>query len=105
MVERGVKARAALAALVLALLAVPSTAGAREHFYYLDPSQIDLTVLLPPPPDVASAQARADEQQVATAVARAYPFGSISSRGSLRAYGIFLHAVGRAPDSRRSAFR
>jgi acid phosphatase (class A) len=94
--ERGVKARVALAALVLALLAVPSTAGAREHFYYLDPSQIDLTVLLPPPPDVASAQARADEQQVATAVA-ARTHSEVSQAEEASARTVFFYTPSVSP--------
>ncbi len=61
--------RAIALLLVLAALVVPMSAPAEQHFYYLNPSQLDLTHLLPPPPDVASAQALADEQQVAAAVA------------------------------------
>ncbi|HZV76907.1 MAG TPA: phosphatase PAP2 family protein [Candidatus Babeliales bacterium] len=60
----------ALAVLTL-LVAIFAPAGgsAQAKFYYLKPSQIDLTLLLPPPPDVASAQANSDEAQVAAAVA------------------------------------
>jgi acid phosphatase (class A) len=50
-----------------------ATTGAATHFYYLQPNAIDLTVMLPPPPDVASAQARSDELQVASAVAGRSP--------------------------------
>jgi acid phosphatase (class A) len=59
------------AALVVLLIAVltPASAGAEQHYYYLKPGQLDLTLLLPPPPDVATAQSRADEAQVAAAVA------------------------------------
>jgi acid phosphatase (class A) len=61
--------RSALLLALAAIAVVPAISGAAEHFYYLHPSQLDLTVLLPPPPDVASAQARSDEEQVAAAVA------------------------------------
>ncbi|MBV8531512.1 MAG: phosphatase PAP2 family protein [Candidatus Eremiobacteraeota bacterium] len=56
-----------LSTLAVLLATVPVRAD--ERFYYLKPNQIDLTALLPPPPDVASALARADEAQVAAAVA------------------------------------
>ncbi|HVN68755.1 MAG TPA: phosphatase PAP2 family protein [Candidatus Binatia bacterium] len=58
---------AALAALLVACATI--SASADQHFYYLNPAQIDLTVYLPPPPDLGSAQELADEQQVAAAVA------------------------------------
>jgi acid phosphatase (class A) len=57
-----------LLVLVAAMLAPPAIA-ADFRFYYLNPSQIDLTVLLPPPPDVNSPEEQSDEQQVAAAVA------------------------------------
>jgi acid phosphatase (class A) len=57
------------AALVVLLLAVLAPVGAGQRYYYLNPGRLDLTVLLPPPPDVATAQSRADEAQVAAAVA------------------------------------
>jgi acid phosphatase (class A) len=58
-------------ALAVALVTVVAPAAARsdQPFYYLNPAQLDLTALLPPPPDLTSAQGRADEQQVAAAVA------------------------------------
>lgn len=62
---------------LVALLFVTAIAAApvvsRGTLYYIQPGQIDLTVLLPPPPDVASAQARSDELQVASAVAARSP--------------------------------
>jgi len=62
--------RKAIATLVL-LVAAVAPAGARtdEPFYYLNPAALDLTVFLPPPPDVSSPMGRADEQQVAAIVA------------------------------------
>jgi acid phosphatase (class A) len=59
---------ASLILLVAAIAASPAT-RANQHFYYLKPGAPNLAVLLPPPPDVASAQARSDEAQVAAAVA------------------------------------
>lgn len=59
-----------LACLVALLVAaVPPAARTERQYYYLQPAQLDLTVLLPPPPDVASAQARADEAQLAQTLA------------------------------------
>jgi len=60
---------AALAALLALTSIAAAPLPAPGSFYYIRPGQIDLTVLLPPPPDVASAQARSDELQVAAAVA------------------------------------
>jgi acid phosphatase (class A) len=54
---------------VFATLVAASNAPAVSQYYYLDPHQIDLTMLLPPPPDMNSAQERLDQQQVASAVA------------------------------------
>jgi acid phosphatase (class A) len=62
------RASATLLVILVALL-VPASASTDGRFYYLDPGEIDLTVLLPPPPDVASADAKSDEAQVAAAVA------------------------------------
>jgi acid phosphatase (class A) len=59
---------AALVALLIAVLTAAS-AGAEEHYYYLNPAQLDLTLMLPPPPDVATAQSRADEADVAAVLA------------------------------------
>jgi acid phosphatase (class A) len=64
--------RLAVAVLLIASLA-PAVARSDQRFYYLNPKQIDLTALLPPPPDLGSAQARADEEQVAAAVAARSP--------------------------------
>jgi acid phosphatase (class A) len=54
---------------ILALAIVGAPARAEQPFYYLEPSQLDLTTLLPPPPDVASALAQSDEAQVAATLA------------------------------------
>ena len=59
-----------IALLFLLCAAVaPAATLAAQHYNYLKPGAPDLTVLLPPPPDVFSAQARADEAAVAAAVA------------------------------------
>ncbi|MGA8099630.1 MAG: phosphatase PAP2 family protein [Candidatus Cybelea sp.] len=59
----------ALLTLVFAVVAGPVAVGSSQHYYYLKTGAVDLTVLLPPPPDVASAQAHSDEAQVAAAIA------------------------------------
>jgi len=61
--------RIAAFVIVFAALAAPARAGDGTTFYYLHPSELNLTILLPPPPDVASAQESADEAEVAAAVA------------------------------------
>ncbi len=66
---RPVRAALFLVALLLALPAL----GADTRFYYLDPHRVDLTVLLPPPPDLDSSEQRADQEQVAAAVAARSP--------------------------------
>lgn len=67
-------------AILLTLLFAPSAVHAQSahvqfasHFYYLNPDQIDLTLILPPPPSATSAQARSDEAQVAAAIAARNP--------------------------------
>lgn len=60
----------ALLALLLAALCLRGAAKSEATLHYLAPGQIDLTVLLPPPPDADSPEQRADEQAVATSVAQ-----------------------------------
>jgi acid phosphatase (class A) len=69
---RNAGARAA-ALLVIFAIALPAGASTGTRFYYLQPNQLDLTELLPPPPDLGSPQARADEEEVAAAVAARSP--------------------------------
>ncbi len=59
---------AAFAALLCALIA-PQASHSQQTFFYLNPTTLDLTVFLPPPPDANSARGRSDEAQVAAAVA------------------------------------
>jgi acid phosphatase (class A) len=61
--------RAVLLIVFLAALCARGAAKTDADFHYLDPAQVDLTVLLPPPPDLASAQERSDETEVAAQVA------------------------------------
>jgi acid phosphatase (class A) len=61
--------RAVALLIMLAVVVSPAAAQSNRHYYYLKPDAIDLTVLLPPPPDVASAQARSDEAEVTATVA------------------------------------
>jgi acid phosphatase (class A) len=63
----------AAALLVMLAIALPAGAGTGAHFYYVQPNQLDLTELLPPPPDLGSPQARADEEEVAATVAARSP--------------------------------
>jgi acid phosphatase (class A) len=61
--------RAAIAGIALAASVCSPALAKGNGFYYLDPSQIDLTVLLPPPPNLGSPQALADEEKVAKTIA------------------------------------
>ncbi len=89
------KVRTIVVAVVLAMLFAPAGAGAKQHFYYLNPTQLDLTVLLPPPPDVASAQERADEEEVTSAVAaRTHSEISQAEENSARTVFFYTPSVG-----------
>lgn len=88
----------ALVFLLVALL--PAGAGAETRFYYLDPRQIDLTVLLPPPPEIMSVQERADEQAVADAVAARSPAQLYEAEAtSMRSVFFFSRSIGPGFDS------
>jgi acid phosphatase (class A) len=92
---------AALSALLVALL-VQANASAGPLFYYLAPRQIDLTALLPPPPNAPSAQERADEQQVAAAVMGRTPAQLFEAEeDSMRTVFFFSKSIGPGFDSTR----
>ena len=85
---------AVLFALLVALF-VPASASAGVHFYYLDPRQIDLTALLPPPPDPVSAQERSDEERVAAAVMARTPTELFEAEeDSMRIVFFFSKSIG-----------
>ncbi len=63
-VSRGFAKTALFLALFVAALCARGTAKTDTDFHYLDPTQVDLTILLPPPPDLGSAQAQEDEREV-----------------------------------------
>jgi acid phosphatase (class A) len=66
--------RVTVTALCLALIAVlPASAKPDNRYYYLQAEQIDLTILLPPPPDPNSLQEQADENKVAKIVSGRTP--------------------------------
>jgi acid phosphatase (class A) len=92
---------AVLVALLVALFE-PMGASAGVHFYYLDPRQIDVTALLPPPPDPVSAQERADEEQVAAAVMGRTPTELFEAEeDSMRTVFFFSKSIGPGFDSAR----
>src|SRR5579862_8439659 len=79
--------------LIASVVRAPAAAGAQ--FYYINPSEIDLTVLLPPPPDVASADERSDEVQVASAVAGRSPTQFLhAEEDSVRTVFFYERSVG-----------
>ncbi|HEY6325828.1 MAG TPA: phosphatase PAP2 family protein [Candidatus Cybelea sp.] len=81
----------ALAATALAPLSPQTPTG----YYYLDPRRIDLTVLLPPPPEAGSPEARADMQEVTAAVAARSPAQLLEAReASVRSVFFFAPSVG-----------
>jgi acid phosphatase (class A) len=67
--RRGFLAAAAAAALMLAALAPPVVAKTVAAPYYLPPADVDLTVLLGPPPDRNSPQEQSDEKKIAEVLA------------------------------------
>jgi acid phosphatase (class A) len=86
---------AALVALLIAVLA-PTSAGAQQHYYYLNPGQLDLSLLLPPPPDVASAQSQADEAEVAAVLAaRTHTQVFQAQEESVRTVFFYAPAIGQ----------
>ena len=94
--------RVALLALVLATTALaPLSPQTPTGYYYLDPRRIDLTTLLPPPPDTGSPEARADVAAVNAVVASRSPAQLLEAReASARSVFFFAPSVGAgfAPD-------
>jgi len=88
--------RSVVAAAILVVLAVaPAAAKTDAAFHYINPKQIDLTVFLPPPPDLGSPQQRADEQALAQAVsARRRADYLIAEQNSTRSVFFFAPSVG-----------
>ncbi len=85
--------RAVGAALVLvSILLAPASAKDNAPFHYLDPRRVDLTVLLPPPPDIGSPEQHADEQQVAAAIAANNPV-AIAYAEAARKRSVFFFAA------------
>ncbi len=77
------------------LAVAPAAAKTDARFHYINPKQIDLTVFLPPPPDLGSPQQRADEQAVAQAVsARRRADYLIAQQSSVRSVFFFAPSVG-----------
>jgi acid phosphatase (class A) len=87
--------RVALLFLFLAALCARGAAKTDADFHYLDPAQIDLTVWLPPPPDLGSAQERDDEEKVAVDVAaRSSLQFALAKAASERSVFFFANSIG-----------
>ncbi len=88
--------RVAILLLVLAATAfAPLAPQTQTGYYYLDPRRIDLTILLPPPPEAGSPEARADMQEVTAAVAARSPAQLLEAReASARSVFFFTPSVG-----------
>jgi acid phosphatase (class A) len=87
--------KAAFFALFVAALCVPGAAKTDAGFHYLDPAQIDLTLLLPPPPGLGSAQQRDDEQEVAAEVGARNSLQFAGAKAaSLRSVFFFAPSIG-----------
>ena len=93
MIARRAAGAFVLAALVFATLAASNDAS----FHYLDPHRVDLTVLLPPPPELGSAQQRADQAQVAAAVAARNPSQLFYAQEESKR-DVFVYARSIGPD-------
>lgn len=97
-----VVSRSAVLFVLLVALFVPAGANSGPSYYYLDPRQIDLTALLPPPPDPTSARERADEQDVAATVAARSPAQLLEAEdNSMRSVFFFSKSIGPGFDSVR----
>lgn len=82
-------------AFLFATVHVPAATCATTGYNYLDASQVDLSVLLPPPPQLGSQQERADEEQVASAVSGRTPLQLTSARAdSTRSVFFFTSSIG-----------
>jgi acid phosphatase (class A) len=88
--------RVTLLVLLLAATALaPLSPVAPTGYYYLDPRRIDLTILLPPPPEAGSPEARADIEAVTAAVAARSPAQLLEAReASQRNVFLFSESVG-----------
>jgi acid phosphatase (class A) len=87
--------RVATIAFALLIAGAMTSASADQRYYYINPTQLDLTVLLPPPPDQGSAQQSADQAQVAAAVAARSPAElSEAEEYSKRDVFLFAPAIG-----------
>jgi acid phosphatase (class A) len=87
--------RVALLLVFLAALCARGAAKTDAGFHYLDPAQIDLTVWLPPPPDVGSALERDDEERVAAEVAtRNSSQFALAKAASQRSVFFFADSIG-----------
>ena len=93
--------KAVFLALFLAVLCAQGVAKTDPSFHYLDPTQIDLTLFLPPPPDLGSAQEREDEREVAATIdARNSSEFARAQGASYRTVFFFAPSIG--PDFTRS---
>lgn len=88
--------RVAILAIVFAVTALaPLSPQTATGYYYLDPRKIDLALLLPPPPQPGSPEARVDMQAVNAAVAARSPAQLLAAReASERSVFFFEQSVG-----------
>jgi acid phosphatase (class A) len=88
--------RIAVLVLLLAVTAVaPASPAPPTGYYYLNPRLIDLTILLPPPPDPGSPEARVDMRDVSAAVAARSPSELLEAREtSERTVFFFAPSIG-----------
>jgi acid phosphatase (class A) len=93
----------ALLVVFLAALCARGVAATDAGFHYLNPAQIDLTILLPPPPDVGSAQERDDEAKVAAAIA-ARDSSQLARAKAESLRSVFFYADSVGPDFKASQF-
>jgi acid phosphatase (class A) len=86
---------AALVLLLAATALAPLSPQTPTGYYYLDPRRVDLTILLPPPPETGSPEARADIQEVTAVIAARSPAQILEAReASARSVFFFAPSVG-----------
>jgi acid phosphatase (class A) len=87
--------RIGLVVFLAVTVSAAAPAATPGGYYYLKQHAIDLTILLPPPPDLGSMQARADEQQVAAAISARSPTQlTAAQEASQRSVFFFARSIG-----------
>ncbi|HEX4014189.1 MAG TPA: phosphatase PAP2 family protein [Candidatus Cybelea sp.] len=91
--------RLVAALFVVAALCATRALADEPSYNYLQPGQVNLVLFLPPPPDPGSAQERADQADVAAAVAARSNREVVQAEQAVRNVFFFAPSVGPAFDA------